>query len=228
MARKAKSIVLRSCDCCGNEYTCNTKYWRKYAYPKDGSYWHSTCRQCENNNLVSENIKNDNNIKLYRCFTCGNWLPSEYFDKAGQKYCEYRDGLDRRCHNCKLEKNRIARANYSDEKRLIKILQERWLGARDRAKRKSAPFDITKQDLIDLWNSQNGKCALSGITMTYYMDKGRNPYNVSIDQINPSKGYTKDNVQLVCMCVNQLKSDFDMSVILNICRNILDYNSQNK
>ena len=82
-------------------------------------------------------------------------------------------------------------------------------------------FDIYEE----LWNKQNGFCAISGIPMTLNVDKGRNPYNVSVDQINPSGGYTKDNIQLVCMCVNQLKSDFDMSVILNICKNILNHNS---
>ena len=71
MPRKIKSIILRTCDCCNNEYECSPKYWRKYAYPKNDSYWHTTCRQCENNNQVSENIKNNNDIKLYKCFTCG-------------------------------------------------------------------------------------------------------------------------------------------------------------
>ena len=221
-------IILHKCDCCGNEYQHSVKYWRKYAYPKNGSCWHSTCRSCENNNLISENIKTDNDIKLYKCFTCGEWLPAEYFDLSGYNYNVYRDRLDRRCHKCKIEQNRLARANYSDEKRLIKILQERWLGARDRAKRKNVLFNITKQDLMDLWNKQKGKCAISGISMTYTMDTGRNPYNVSVDQINPSSGYTKDNIQLVCMCVNQLKSDFDMSIILNICENILKNNKHEK
>ena len=64
--------------------------------------------------------------------------------------------------------------------------------------------------------------------MTLNVDTGRNPYNVSVDQINPSGGYTKDNIQLVCMCVNQLKSDFDMDVILNICRNILNTHEKDR
>lgn len=46
--------------------------------------------------------------------------------------------------------------------------------------------------------------------------------NVSIDQIMPSKGYTIDNIQLVCMAVNQLKSDLDMDTILILCSAIVD------
>lgn len=36
----------------------------------------------------------------------------------------------------------------------------------------------------------------------------------------PSKGYTIDNIQLVCMAVNQLKSDLD--TILILCSAIVD------
>ena len=38
----------------------------------------------------------------------------------------------------------------------------------------------------------------------------------------PSKGYTIDNIQLVCMAVNQLKSDLDMDTILILCSAIVD------
>jgi len=38
--------------------------------------------------------------------------------------------------------------------------------------------------------------------MTYEMDAGRVYTNISIDQIEQGKGYTEDNVQLVCMAVN--------------------------
>ena len=40
---------------------------------------------------------------------------------------------------------------------------------------------------------------MSGVILTKndLEDKGINKYNVSIDTINSSKGYTKDNIQLV-------------------------------
>lgn len=72
------------------------------------------------------------------------------------------------------------------------------------------------------WKAQNGKCAISGLDMTYELGEGRIYTNVSIDQIMPSKGYTIDNIQLVCMAVNQLKSDLDMDTILILCSAIVD------
>ena len=102
------------------------------------------------------------------------------------------------------------------------LFVQRLNGCKSRATAKNLDFDLTLDYLEALWEKQKGKCAVSGIPMTLNIDNGRNPYNVSVDQINPSGGYTIDNIQLVCMCVNQLKSDFDMEIIFNICKNILN------
>lgn len=58
--------------------------------------------------------------------------------------------------------------------------------------------------------------------MTYELDSGRIYTNVSIDQIDPNKGYTRDNVQLGCMGVNQMKADLDMPTLLFLCKSILN------
>ena len=58
------------------------------------------------------------------------------------------------------------------------------------------------------WERQGGKCALSGVRMTWAKDgKGRKEMNVSLDRINPDVGYvTKPmNVQLVCLRINLMK-----------------------
>ena len=219
---KKGELKLFKCDCCGKEFPHKIEHWRKLSTSINNNCWHTTCRSCEDKKTLEENIKEENGIKYYKCSICGEWLTSDNFDQAGGNKYQYRDGLDKRCHNCKIKQNKEARTNYSEERRLEKILQARWLGARDRAKSKNRLFDISKEDLMDLWNKQEGKCAISKIPMTFNIDSGRNPYNISIDQINPSRGYTKDNIQLVCMCVNQLKSDFDMNTVINICKNILN------
>jgi len=46
--------------------------------------------------------------------------------------------------------------------------------------------------------------------MTYKFYEGRVNTNVSIDRIDSTKGYSKDNVQLVCMAANQMKNDLSM------------------
>ena len=103
-----------------------------------------------------------------------------------------------------------------------RILVERLAGAKDRCRRNNHFIDIELEDLQLLWNKQDGKCALSGISMTYEMGKGRVPTNISIDQIEPSGGYTIQNIQLVCMAVNQMKSDLTMDQLLMFCNGIAE------
>lgn len=213
-----------TCSCCGKSLQENRNNFVWFKNADENGNWHrTTCRNCEQEILYKENVKEIDGLKLYKCFICGEWLPRESFHQHGDNNnsYKYRDGLDKRCCSCKLKQNKQSRTNYSNEKRLLKLLQERWLGARDRAKNKNITFDITKEDLKNLWDKQQGLCAISKIPMTYFIDSGRIFTNLSIDQINPHLGYTKDNIQLVCMAVNQMKSDMSIDELYMFCEAIL-------
>jgi|19_taG_2_1085344.scaffolds.fasta_scaffold03178_10 hypothetical protein len=59
--------------------------------------------------------------------------------------------------------------------------------------------------LVELWKKQNGLCSIT----KYPMIHGPNSlFSASIDRINSDKGYTKDNVQLVCQAINFAKNKF--------------------
>ena len=214
------------CECCGKELPENREYFVWYR-EKQGKTWHkSICRECEQENLIKENKIEENGQILYKCKICGKWLPKEEFNEVrqstnGAKY-EYRDGLETRCRSCKLQQIKNQRQNYSAERTLERMINARWLNAKERAVRKNIPFDITREDLMRLWKCQKGKCAISGICMTYEVDKGRIFTNISVDQINPSGGYTPNNIQLVCMGVNQMKSDMSMNELYTFCEEILN------
>jgi hypothetical protein len=64
---------------------------------------------------------------------------------------------------------------------------------------------ITLEEVLALWDSQNGFCAISGMSMLYEF---KNPRTVSIDRIDSDKGYIPGNVQLVCQWVNLAKNSF--------------------
>lgn len=68
------------------------------------------------------------------------------------------------------------------------------------------------------------KCAISGLQMTYEMFNGRIFTNISIDRKDSNKGYEKDNIQLVCMAVNQMKSDMTNEQLLYFCKQIINNN----
>ncbi|MEI6186869.1 MAG: hypothetical protein WCP46_00005 [Alphaproteobacteria bacterium] len=76
----------------------------------------------------------------------------------------------------------------------------------------------------DLWDKQNGVCAISGINMTFEMDNGRVYTNLSVDRKDSNIGYIKDNIHLVCMAVNQMKSDLTLNELLYFCESIIKNN----
>lgn len=207
------------CDCCGKELPKNINYFKKYSHKTaEGLNFHTTCRDCELKQKYDEEWK-DGKLK---CHICNQYFDPNIFHIVGGSKYSIRDSRDTRCPNCKIQQNKLARSNYTNDTKLNKVLQARWFGAKDRASSKNIPFTITKEDLLSIWEKQQGLCAISKIPMTYELDSGRVFSNVSIDQKIPGKGYTIDNVQLVCMAVNQLKSDFEMDTILYICKQIVN------
>lgn len=84
---------------------------------------------------------------------------------------------------------------------------------------------ITVKFLLDLYDKQNGRCALSGVELTRIVGKGHVTTNASIDRIKPGKAYTKKNVRLVCSFVNSFRGDVDDKSFLWWCNKIVNENS---
>lgn len=90
------------------------------------------------------------------------------------------------------------------------------LESKRRAYKKKIPFEITTDYLKKLFDQQDGKCFYSGLPMTVADDK---KYSISVDRIDSSKGYTKDNVVLAAFIVNTMKNDLsleDFKEIVNV------------
>lgn len=79
--------------------------------------------------------------------------------------------------------------------------------AKKRGKAVDKGFDITWQFLLKLLEKQGRRCAITGIEFTFRAEfDGRiDQFRASVDRIDSNKGYTKDNVQLVCAQVNLMK-----------------------
>lgn len=149
--------------------------------------------------LTRKNLNKANNDKTRICTICKNEYPKnkEYFTTFISK----RDG------NVFQTKCKVCERIYVQEKnsKLENYLKSLVTGILKDKKRYNKGFDIDYHFILNLYNKQNGKCALTGITLTTYKGKGLYFSNVSIDRINPNKGYTQDNVQLVCFWANQSK-----------------------
>ena len=201
----------KTCPVCGESFPANRDFFKRHS----DQTLHDKCRHCEDKEKMEFEWRGD----LLKCHICGEYLPVTEFGYSG--HYPYRDNHDSRCRKCRVKQTTECKKKYSGDYALSKILQMRFLSARDRANKKGIPFNLTKEYLKELWDKQEGKCAISGIEMTFDQCKGRTATNVSIDQINPNEGYVVGNVQLVCMAMNQFKSDFGMDEVYMFCEAIL-------
>lgn len=126
------------------------------------------------------------------------------------------------CKDC--EKIRRAEARSNDiRKYFIDIVRT---SKQQATRRKIKDHEINVDFLIEMYNKQNGLCSVSKIKMTHIAGKGKVITNASIDRIDSSKGYTKENVRLVCLGINLLKMDATEEEFQNFLKQIvLNYTS---
>lgn len=84
---------------------------------------------------------------------------------------------------------------------------------KSRKKHYDLEFDLSLEDLKQLWESQNGTCPYSKLKMI--LPESTNHYQTvhslkkaSLDRIDSDKGYVRGNVEFVCLAVNLAKNNF--------------------
>lgn len=84
-----------------------------------------------------------------------------------------------------------------------------YQGIKIRAQKRNIPFDLDEIDIVS-----PHRCPILGIILER---GGKYRYNSpSVDRIDNSKGYTKDNIQVVSQAANSLKLDMPIEVWNNI------------
>lgn len=77
---------------------------------------------------------------------------------------------------------------------------------------------LTLADAEALYAQQKGRCFYSGLELTF-ATKGC-PQLVSIDRVDSSKPYTRENCVLACFQVNLMKHAMSVEFFLSLCRAI--------
>ena len=146
--------------------------------------------------------------------------PSEFYKDAGG-----RDGLRANCKTCmdenrkkyapakpNYEANRIRDNNrYKDSRKQDPRHRAMILtnGARARSKKRGFEFDLDLDWVHE--KVAKGFCEATGAAFemdTLYLPNGygqQRAFSPSLDRTDPHKGYTKDNVKVVCWCYNAAK-----------------------
>jgi endogenous inhibitor of DNA gyrase (YacG/DUF329 family) len=93
-------------------------------------------------------------------------------------------------------------------------------GACRHLEKRKLHLDVTPEDLKIIWEKQEGICPYTGWKLKLKSDRGdrRNLLNASLDRIDSSMGYTKENVQFVSIMANYAKNDFSDDQLFEFCR----------
>lgn len=177
-------------------------------------------------------FKTKSNANSYKkCDKCGENKPKSEFGQVKEKATFYytckkcRDGNSRNIHKHYMEKYGVSYTVYIKGLSPENFLKDLLKVARVRAREKNRDCLLTIDDLLYLYNKQNGLCAISRVKMTHDVYKKKVGTNMSLDRIDSNKGYTIDNVQIVCYTVNIMKNNMSLDELKEWCARILNENN---
>lgn len=119
----------------------------------------------------------------------------------------------------RVRENDLKRKGTLEGKLISLVTQSRY-----RAKEKGLLHNVDVKFLRGLYEYQKGLCALSGIVMSIRGSYGSTEYwhSISIDRIDSTKGYTSDNVQLLCTGVNKIKGCMSDDRFIMFCKGVVE------
>lgn len=202
-------METRICWICKTEYPLTREFF--YKDSKDKSGLQKRCIEC--------------NKKTNKRFSEKN--PEYSSDKGKERYHKVKG--DNPSYN--KERYSIYREQYlkrrkewssSEYGRLYNI----YCAAKQRSSKKKIPFSISFDDVIKMFNDQQGLCSLSGMKLitNEIREEGKNyyPYAPSIDKIDPTKGYVLDNIRIVSVIVNLSLNTFGDVVFDEMCKSYIE------
>jgi hypothetical protein len=201
VSKHYKRLWVAKCNKCGYEKLLTGPYLRK-------KFIGEVCQGC--NEILKTTPR-----KEKHCWRCNKILPSDNFYHS--KECM--DGFTSQCKACLKESK--------------KVIYEMLSSARKRSKDKKWHCDLTHDFIKELNEKQGGLCPYTGLKLDWEKVISENktasnnhtfiPYcRASLDRIDSSKGYTKDNVQLVAYIVNIVKSDLSENDLFKMCKLITE------
>lgn len=100
------------------------------------------------------------------------------------------------------------------------------------AKKRNIQVSVTKEQILELLEKQDYKCALSGLPLimskTFSKDRTNlaSSTTASLDRIDSNKSYTVDNVQWIHKHINKMKNAFNQDYFIEICSKIVNHSEK--
>lgn len=116
------------------------------------------------------------------------------------------------------DRNKIKRKEYIDKNWPRSQFGLTKRNAEVNAKVRKIPFNLTTKDLHEVYDIQNGVCALSGLSFIRGNGTGPSIFTIGLDRIVPALGYVKGNVRFILHGLNALKSNGTDEDVFKIIR----------
>jgi len=123
-------------------------------------------------------------------------------------------------------KNREDKEDYINKQRKWRsnnLIHYRVESAKHRALRKGIVFEIRDEDIVNKLSEQNNKCYISKQNISIIENDW---YSISLDRLDNSLGYTKDNTIVVTKFVNSSKNDLPLNIFLKMLKEVCDNTAQ--
>lgn len=147
-----------------------------------------TCNRCKEEKLLSEfsvNSKAKDRLQ-YRCRACDVKYQAQRRDANKDQFAEY--------------SREYQRGRRQDFEYRLKMLLN---ASKQRARDKDRLHDITVDDIKALY-PVDGCCPIFGLKLEFN-GAGFRDSSPSIDRIDSTKGYTRDNIQIISWKANRIK-----------------------
>lgn len=188
--------MKRICKKCNTEYELSCEFFFRDKKKKEGLCY--TCKKCKAAKTAEWIKRNPERSKGYgKEKYHKNILNDPDFNK--KRWIENRD--------------KYIAYNSRWETRLKTLLR----GAKGRARERKLEFDLDLDFLKELWINQDGKCLLTRIPFILKDAKNRS-FSPSIDKIDCTRGYTKDNIRLVIFCINLAMGNWGKGIFDIVCK----------
>lgn len=176
------------------------------------------CKGCDENLSVDEFYKQKGVAKGHYCKVCQQRKNKEKWENG------YREKM----------KNTRELYALNNREKLIQISRDYYNTEIGRAKSmmKTIRKRMTKWNILDQLDFDGsylielmkvGVCSETGISFVYQKQERFkcHPYSPSVDRIDSTKGYTKDNVRMVIWQYNLMKGEMTDEDLLIVCKRIV-------
>lgn len=119
---------------------------------------------------------------------------------------------------------RCSKCKYKSQQINGKFSKTFYLHIRDNAGKRNIEFNLSFEFLCKLFKKQKGFCAITKkpIIFAETIKSHKNgKTTASLDRIDSSKGYIKNNVQWVHKDVNKMKSNLNEKDFIELCKNVI-------